>query len=116
MAEDANPRPPDDTSLISGKSWLGRKVMLFIAFHTPRCREVVRIASLGLERDLPVSMRFKLWAHNLMCCWCRRYMQQLRYLRKTARAFPEKAEESSRAGLSAAARSRLKGALRRGTR
>ena len=116
MAEEANPRPPDDASLIAGKSWLGRKVVLFIAYHTPRCREVVRIASLGLERDLSVSMRFKLWAHNLMCCWCQRYMLQLRYLRKTARAFPEQAGASSRAALSAATRNRLKEALRRGTR
>jgi hypothetical protein len=116
MAEDANPRPPDDASLIPGKGWLGRKVMLFIAYHTPRCREVVRLASQGLERELPLSMRFKLWAHNLMCCWCQRYMQQLRYLRKTARAFPEQAGASSRAALSAAARHRLKAVLRRGTR
>jgi hypothetical protein len=116
MAEDANPRPPDDTSLIPGKSWLGRKLMLLIAYHTPRCREVVRLASQGLERDLPLSMRFKLWAHNLMCCWCQRYMQQLRYLRKTARAFPEQAGASSRAALSVTARHRLKEALRRGTR
>jgi hypothetical protein len=76
----------------------------------------VRLASQGLERELPLSMRFKLWAHNLMCCRCQRYMQQSRYLRKTARAFPEQAGASSRAALSAAARHRLKAALRRGTR
>lgn len=115
MAEEANPRPPDDTSLIPGKGWLGRQVMLLIAYHTPRCRDIVRIASQGMERELPASVRVKLWVHNLTCCWCQRYMQQLRYLRKTACAFPEKAGEISRAALSAAARDRLKGALRRGT-
>ena len=116
MAEEANPRPPDDTSLIPGKSWLGRKVMLFIAYHTPRCRDVVRIASQGMEREVPLSMRIKLWLHNRMCCWCQRYMQQLHYLRKTARAFPEKAGETSREVLSTQAKERLKEALRRETR
>ena len=113
MATDDNPRPPDDTSLIPGKTWLGRKVMLFISYHTPRCREVVRILSQGMEHELPLSMRMKLWLHNLMCCWCQRYMKQLQYLRKTAHAFPEKVGETSNEVLSPEARSRIEQALRR---
>ena len=109
--KDLNPRPPDDTSLIKGRNWLSNKVAWFVADHTPKCHEVVRILSEGMERKLPLGMRIKLRLHHLMCCWCQRYEEQLKDIRKFASAFPEEIGEASEEVLPPAAKERLKKAL-----
>jgi hypothetical protein len=49
---------------------------------------------------LPADRRatlFKKQLHFLICCWCQRYEEQLRYIHETARHFPEHADEASSA-------------------
>ena len=58
-------------------------------------------------------MRIKKRLHYLICCWCQRYEEHLYYLRKTAAAFPEHADQCSGASLSAGARERIKRELDR---
>jgi hypothetical protein len=108
-----NPRPPDDDSWFPGyKSWLGHQVMLFISDHTPRCNEVVRILSEGMDRKLPLRRRIQLQVHHAMCCYCHRYERQLKDLRKFSNAFPEEIGEASGEVLPADAKARLKRALK----
>jgi hypothetical protein len=33
--------------------------------------------------------------HFLICCWCQRYEEQLRYIHETTGQFPEHADEAS---------------------
>ena len=80
----------------------------FIGKHTPKCREMVRILSQSMDEPLPLMMRIKKRLHFLICCWCQRYEEQLRYMRDTARQFPEHADEASDAPFSAEARERIK--------
>jgi hypothetical protein len=40
-------------------------------------------------------MRIKKRLHFLICCWCQRYEEQLRYLRKTAGEYPDHVPPSS---------------------
>jgi hypothetical protein len=88
----------------------------FIGKHTPKCREMVRILSQSMDEPMPPMMRIKKRFHFLICCWCQRYEKQLRYMRQTAREFPEHADEASDAPFSAEARERIKRKLIDSTR
>ena len=85
--------------------------MLLICRFTPTCPEVVRLLSLGMDKELSLLMRLKLRVHFLMCSFCERYMKQLKYMRHVAREFPAKIGETSNATLPASARERMKAAL-----
>ena len=88
------------------------QIVLFICRFTPTCPEVVRILSLGMDKQLSLTMRVKLRIHYLMCSFCERYMKQLKYIRQVSREFPEKIGELSDAKLPTEAKERLKEALR----
>src|SRR5204862_6407009 len=108
-----NPRPADDTSILrEHRSWLQLQIVLLICRFTPTCPEVVRILSLGMDKQLSLMMRMKLRIHYLMCSFCARYMKQLKCMREVSREFPEKIGEVSDASLSADAKERMKAALR----
>ena len=108
-----NPRPPDDTSVFQEhRSWLQLQIVLLICRFTPKCPEVTRILSQGMEKELPLITRIKLRIHFLMCSFCERYMKQLKYIRQVSREFPEKIGEVSDAALPPDAKERIKSALR----
>src|SRR5438093_104187 len=108
-----NPRPPDDTSTFQEhRSWLQLQIVLLICRFTPTCPEVVRILSLGMDKQLSLMMRMKLRIHYLMCSFCERYMKQLKYIRQVSREFPDKIGEVSDASLSGVAKEQIKAALR----
>ena len=86
--------------------------MLLIFRFTPTCPEVIRTLSLGMEKQLPLLTRVKLRIHFLMCSFCQRYMEQLKYMRHVAREFPDKIGEVSDAKLPLDAKERMKAALR----
>ena len=80
----------------------------FIGKHTPKCREMVRILSQSMDEPMPLTTRIKKRLHFLICCWCQRYEEQLRYMRHTVGRFPEHADEASDAPFSGEARERIK--------
>jgi hypothetical protein len=94
------------------RSWFQLQIVLLICRFTPTCPEVVRILSLGMDKDLSLMMRIKLRIHYLMCSFCERYMKQLKYIRQVSREFPEKIGEVSDASLPADAKERMKASLR----
>jgi hypothetical protein len=94
------------------RSWLQLQIVLLICRFTPTCSEVVRILSLGMDKELSLMMRIKLRIHYLMCSFCERYMKQLKYIRQVSREFPEKIGDISDASLAADAKERMKAALR----
>src|SRR5947207_14116696 len=96
MAEEPyNPSPIGNPSLLARRNWLQTKLVILIGRHTPKCREMVRILSQSMDAPLPWSVRIKKRLHFLICCWCQRYEEQLRYLRQTAGKFPENADKGS---------------------
>ena len=95
------------------RSWFRLQIVLLICRFTPTCPEVVRILSLGMDKQLSLVMRMKLRIHYLMCSFCERYMKQLKYIREVSREFPEKIGDVSDASLPADAKERMKAALRR---
>jgi hypothetical protein len=108
-----NPRPADDTSAFQEhRNWLQLRIVLLITRFTPRCPEVVRLLSLGMDKPLSLTTRLKLRVHYLMCSFCERYAKQLNYMRTTAHEFPEKVGEVSDAKLPTAFKERMKAALK----
>ena len=88
------------------------RVVLLVARFTPRCPEVVRLLSLGMDRPLPLTTQLKLRVHYLMCSFCERYAKQLQYMRTTAHEFPEKIGEVSDAAMPPDVKERMKDALK----
>lgn len=107
-----NPRPSDDTSFVQEhRNWWELQIVLLICRFTPTCPEVVRILSLGMDKELPLMMRLKLRIHYLMCSFCKRYMKQLHYIRHVSREFPEKIGEVSGPSLSAETKAQMRDAI-----
>jgi len=88
--------------------WLGRRL--------PTCHEVTHLLSQSLERRLTLRERVTLRLHYLICVYCSRYLQQLRFMRKTLREGAARAAEAdspATPALSDEARERIRRALTR---
>lgn len=106
--EPYNPSPIGNPSVLARRNWWQTMLVKFIGRHTPKCREMVRILSQSMDQPMPLMMQMKKRLHFLICCWCQRYEEQLRYMRHTARQFPEHADQASDAPFSIEARERIK--------
>ncbi|MEZ0300420.1 MAG: zf-HC2 domain-containing protein [Candidatus Methylacidiphilales bacterium] len=90
MGEEYNPSPEGNPSFLARRNWFQTQLVRLIGRNTPKCRQVVRILSQGMDKKLSLKTRLQLRVHYLICDWCRRYEQQLHFLRDAARQFPEK--------------------------
>jgi hypothetical protein len=79
---------------------------------SPNCREASRLQSESLDHTLTPLQRFGLRVHLFLCKWCRRYGNQIRFLRRAAHEHPDRVAEATSSTLSPEARERLKRALR----
>ena len=87
------------------------KIKSACAALSPNCREAARAQSDALEQPLSLSKRIGLRLHLLLCKWCRRYGQQIRFLRETAQQHQEELTTAAPQKLSAEARKRIKKSL-----
>src|SRR6266550_4022742 len=60
----------------------------------PSCRDMSRLQSDAMDTPLPLSMRFGVRLHLLVCSWCRRYGRQISFLRGAVHARPDNLAES----------------------
>ncbi|HOE96397.1 MAG TPA: zf-HC2 domain-containing protein [Candidatus Sumerlaeota bacterium] len=74
------------------------------------CRDVTRLVSESLDRELPPLLRFRLRLHLVLCLFCRRFERQMLALRALAREVA--AGEADGPGLPEAAKERIRGRLR----
>jgi hypothetical protein len=93
--ETYNPSPIGNPSVLARRNWWQTTLVKLIGKSTPKCREMVRILSQSMDEPMPLMMPIKKRLHFLICCWCQRYEEQLRYIHETARQFPEHADEAS---------------------
>ena len=108
MPEPYNPSPLGNPSLLKRRSWPETQLVKFIGRHTPKCPEVVRILSQGMDQKLTLKTRLLLNMHYLICRWCQRYSEHLRYLRKFSRRFPEQISNLDVFTMPADAKDRIK--------
>jgi len=106
--EPYNPSPIGNPSVLARRNWWQTMLVKFIGKHTPKCREMVRILSQSMDEPMPLMMRLKKRLHFLICCWCQRYEEQLRYIHQTASRFPEHADQASSAPFAEDAKERIK--------
>ncbi len=82
-----------------------------------RCREISKLVSESMERDLPLRRRLEVRMHLMMCRLCWGFARQMRLLRRAARQNPQRlgpAEGVPEGRLSDEARQRIKAALGNG--
>ena len=53
------------------------------------CRDATVLASRALDQPLPWTRRLSLRIHLVLCRYCQRYQQQLRFLRLAARSIDD---------------------------
>ena len=63
---------------------LKTKFVIWVWNHTPNCAEMSRLTSRALDESLPLKLRLQIKLHHLICVWCKRYFQQLHFLRDAA--------------------------------
>jgi hypothetical protein len=106
--EPYNPSPIGNPSVLARRNLWQTMLVKFIGKHTPKCREMVRILSQSMDEPISLTMRIKKRIHFLICRWCQRYEEQLRYIHETARRFSEHAEKASDIAFPPDAKERIK--------
>lgn len=76
------------------------------------CKEATELASTALERKLPFLKRLELRWHLFICHHCRRYFNQLRFLKRAISSLMQRLDQRGR-GLSPDARVRIQEKLDR---
>ncbi|HYE37357.1 hypothetical protein [Methylocaldum sp.] len=75
------------------------------------CKEASALESKSLDAPLTQRERFGLWLHLRFCRLCRRYVRDLHFLRHAFRRARENGGLADHAGLSEAARERIRRVL-----
>lgn len=80
-----------------------------------RCREISKLVSESMDRDLPLRTRIQVWMHLAMCRMCSGFARHVRLLRRAARETPDRlvtGAADSEARLPQDARERITATLR----
>lgn len=89
------------------KNWLAIQIWK----HTMTCQELTRLASQAQDRPLSLVQRVRLRLHAMVCVWCHRYMEQMKFMHEAAPKLEDHAGPTSPKVLSANAKERMKKAL-----
>lgn len=112
MSDDPyNPSPIGNPSVLARRNWLQTRLVIFIGKITPKCPETTRLLSQSLDASLPLKTRFLIRLHYLICCWCQRYGEHLKFIRRVAGDYDHHCETTCPDRLSEQARDRLKKVL-----
>jgi len=84
-----------------------RACVTWVWARTPNCAEMSRLASQSLDRPLPLRMWLKMKLHYVICGWCKRYLQHLKFLHVAAPRLNDHAGLLSNRTLSGAAKQRI---------
>lgn len=76
---------------------------------------MVPLMSESLERRLTIRERLGLHLHLLVCAWCRRYLEQIKFMRWILRAQNSQATTEMTPALAHEARERIAKALKSGS-
>lgn len=93
--------------------WL-RNLAGALGLLSPTCRQATRLQSEARDRRLSFFEKLGLRLHLFLCKWCRRYGEQLEFLRSAARECEQAESRQSPQGLPPEARERIKEKLKSG--
>ena len=92
---------------------LKTKFVVWVWNHTPTCAEMSRLTSRALEQPLSLKTRLQMRLHFVICAWCRRYFEQINFLRQSAPKLGLQLGELPGRGLAAEAKERIKSQVRK---
>jgi predicted anti-sigma-YlaC factor YlaD len=72
------------------------------------CRQITRLVSQGMDARLPWHQRLAIRIHLVYCVWCRRYADQLQFLRRASRDLAGGGNQSPPEKLSTEAREQIR--------
>ena len=84
-----------------------RSVLRVAEDLSPGCRQATRLQSEAMDHPLPMRQRIGLRIHLFLCKWCRRYGEQIHFLRMAAKHCDE-GGTGKPGGLSPEARERIR--------
>ena len=87
---------------------LPQKLAAWISTLSPGCKQVARLQSQAVARPLSVSERMGLELHLLICHWCRRFGEQVTFLRSAAHQCSENEQANAVYSLTVEGRERIK--------
>jgi hypothetical protein len=88
---------------------LKHAIRYWLLRQLPACQQTVATLSQSMERPLTLRERFTVKLHLWICAWCQWYLEHLHLIRDAARQqASESADLTTRPGLSAEARERIK--------
>jgi hypothetical protein len=90
---------------------LTKKLAASLSSLSPSCRQAARLQSEALARPLSMPERFGLRLHLLICTWCRRFGEQVSFLRSAAHQCPEAEQAKAMCSLTVEGRERIKRAM-----
>lgn len=79
-----------------------------VSILSPSCKQASRLQSEAMDRHLGFFERLGLRIHLLLCGWCRRYGEQLKFLRTAAHQCEKDDQSQPHPKLSLEARERIK--------
>ena len=78
------------------------------------CREISRLVSISMDRELALRQRVGLRLHLMMCRYCARYRRQLLFLRELMRGYSRRCDiQADDLHLPAESRERISEKLRK---
>src|SRR5947207_2227860 len=86
----------------------GKALARVVSIISPSCKQASRLQSEAMDRRLSFFERLGLRIHLLLCAWCRRYGEQLKFLRSAAHQCENHGRPESPQRLSPEARERIK--------
>jgi len=92
-------------------SWF-RSLAGALSILSPTCRQATRLQSEARDRSLSFFEKLGLRLHLFLCKWCRRYGEQLKFLRSAAREWEQDESRQAPQGLPPEARERIKEKLK----
>jgi hypothetical protein len=83
----------------------------FLEKITPSCKDVTRMMSEAMDRQLPLRKRLAVYLHRLTCVWCDRYYRQLHLMRDRSKKFHLHLDDVSNEELTPDAKVKIKRAM-----
>ena len=76
------------------------------------CRQVTRLVSRSMDSKLPWYQRLGVRIHLWYCVWCRRYAEQVRFLRRASHDLAGELDAAPEGALSPEAKDQMRERLR----
>jgi hypothetical protein len=92
-------------------SELSKRLAACLSTLSPSCKHAARLQSQALIQPLSLPERFGLRLHLLICGWCRRFGEQVKFLHSTTHQYLENEKADALPGLTAESRARIKRAI-----